>query len=384
MAAANKKLLIFCPLYPPHIGGLESHAEQFNKYMSQRGYDISVFTPLVVAGSPEREIIDGVNIFRFPAFELIPNYHLPRFWTLRFWRQVLAIRKITPDIIITRTRFFFTSLSGLLYSKITGIPSLHIEHGADYVHFRSPLLRWLGWTYDQIIGRLIFLLPDEVVANSQASARFAKQLAPRRNISVIYRGIDIEAINQIEPSLNPALKDPGKIVIAYFGRLIEGKGVHDFIDALNLLKHLPLISLIVGAGPQSEQLRQRAKKIDDIHFLGELPWSENISVLKIADIVINPSYTEGLPTSILEACVCRKAIIATRVGGTKEILPDTEYLISPGDIFTLSQRIETLCRDTSARNSLAKMCQDSVANKFSWPPSLDQYEILINSIRSRA
>ena len=81
-------VLIFSPYYPPHIGGLESHSEEFNQQLAQRGIDVLVFTPRLPKDAPERETRRGVRIIRFPAFEIIPNFPLPQFFPF-FW---------TPDV----------------------------------------------------------------------------------------------------------------------------------------------------------------------------------------------------------------------------------------------------------------------------------------------
>ena len=73
------KILEFCPYYPPHIGGLENHADEFNKYLSQKGMDITVFTPRLPKDASEFETrYQDVKIICFPAFEIISNYPLPK------------------------------------------------------------------------------------------------------------------------------------------------------------------------------------------------------------------------------------------------------------------------------------------------------------------
>jgi len=116
------KIFIFCPYYPPHIGGLESHADEFNKYLSQSGIDITVFTPKLPTDAPESEIkYNNVKIIRFPAFEIISNYPLPKFWSLKFWSLFLGLFKQKFNIVISRTRFFNTSFLALFYAKIKNV-----------------------------------------------------------------------------------------------------------------------------------------------------------------------------------------------------------------------------------------------------------------------
>src|SRR3989338_3368629 len=110
------KALIFCPYYPPHIGGLESHADEFNKFISQQGISVTVFTTQLPRGSEQKEIRHkDVSIIRFPTFEIIPNYPLPKIWKSLFWILLIDIYHQRFDLVISRTRFFSTSLMALLY-----------------------------------------------------------------------------------------------------------------------------------------------------------------------------------------------------------------------------------------------------------------------------
>jgi len=122
------KIIIFCPYYSPHIGGLESYSDEFNKYLSQTGIDITVFTPRLPKNAPENEIRYGnVKIMRFPAFEIISNYPLPKFWTKKYRDLKKEIKKEKYDIVISRTRFFNTSLLALIYSKTKKTKWIHIN-----------------------------------------------------------------------------------------------------------------------------------------------------------------------------------------------------------------------------------------------------------------
>lgn len=373
------KILVFCPYYPPHTGGLESHSDEFNRHISARGVEITVFTPRLPKNAPESETRhNGVKILRFPALELFHNYPVPKFWLASFWRQWDSLFKEDCDIVISRTRFFFPTLMALRYARKQNIPLLHIEHGSDFAKFNSRVKTKLGELYDFTFGRFILRYADSVIGNSQASADFVKKLSRRTNCQVIYRGANIEEIASIEPWRDLQEKYQGKTIIAFIGRLIDGKGVRDLITTVAELKRNDIVTLTIGDGPEKEHLEKLVSKYqleNQIILFGNLPFNNAISVLKTADIVVNPSYTEGLPTSVTEAALCRKAIIATNVGGTREIISGDNdgYLIKPKNTAQLKEKLLDLIDHPEKRLAFGQNAYRKVVEKFSWSRATDQY-----------
>jgi glycosyltransferase involved in cell wall biosynthesis len=376
METTKPKLIVFSPLYPPHIGGLESHAQTFNHGLRQRGYTILTLTPLTSAGGNTQ----NRHVLRFPAWEIIPNFHMPAFWRPAFWRQILRAKQAQPQLIITRTRFFVTSLLGTLMAQLWNVPHLHIEHGSDYVQLNHPLFRYLAKLYDQTLGRFVLKQAHFLVANSEASADFIHQLSGRQDITVIYRGIDHQTINKILAHPRPPLTEP--TLLTYLGRLIDGKGLPDLFHAItNLNVHLWLI----GDGPQKNELLKLAQKLNIQHrvtFHGEKPFKIAISLLKATDILVHPSHTEGLPTSVIEAALCHKPIIATVVGGTTEIITHQHsgLLVPPRRPDKIKQALEDLLTHPSLAQKLAANAYHSVSQRFNWKNSLDQYEKIFRQL----
>ena len=372
-------ILVFSPFYPPHIGGLESHSDEFNKYLSQKEIKIHVFTPRLPEDAPETETRrNGVSIIRFPAFEPIHNYPVPRFWRADFWRQWNSIFKEDYDIVISRTRFFFPSLMALRYARKQKLPLLHIEHGSDFAKFNGQIKTRLGELYDRTFGQLILRYADHIIGNSQASADFVKRLSGRTDCQVIYRGANIERIEGIEPRSDLREKYADKTIIAFIGRLIDGKGVRDLIAAVARLERNCILSFIIGSGPEEESLKKLVSKYQldsQVIFFGNLPFLESIAVLKTADIVVNPSYTEGLPTAVTEAALCQKAIIATDVGGTREIISGNNdgYLTQPKNIEQLKDKLSDLIDHPEKRLVFGQNAYQAVKSKFSWDHATDQY-----------
>lgn len=371
------KILVFSPFYPPHIGGLESHADEFNRHIARPGIDIVVFTPHLPADTPEMEIIRGnIRIIRFSAWEPIHNYPLPS-PSLKFLRMLSLLRREKPDIVISRTRFFATSLLALAYAKAQGIPLVHIEHGSDYASFNGSIKTFLGKCYDHVFGWIVLRFADRVIANSQASASFVKKLSGR-DAMVIYRGTKTQIIEQCVPDQKTAEIYRRKTIIAFIGRLIDGKGTRDLITALARLERTDIVTLIIGGGPEEAHLKRMTTKYhlkNQVIFFGNLPFEKALGVLKTADIVVNPSYTEGLPTSVTEAALCRKAIIATDVGGTREVISgsDDGFLIPPRRPDLIAEKIGYLLDHPDERERLGRNAYTEVSEKFSWDHASDRY-----------
>jgi glycosyltransferase involved in cell wall biosynthesis len=183
----------------------------------------------------------------------------------------------------------------------------------------------------------------------------------------MHNGIDLSAFENTKPI--GSTKAPGMTVITYIGRLVYGKGVQDLLSIFPKLKGNVQL-LIVGDGPYRGELEALARQVNtsNIVFLGEQR-PENIpSILKGTDIFVNPSYSEGLPTSVLEACAAGCAVVATDVGGTDEIILDgsTGFLVKPGDQQGLTEKVNFLLENKSMRDTLGKNAKAYVMDNFSW------------------
>lgn len=379
------RLLILSPFYPPHIGGLETHALEFNRHMAAAVEQIVVFTPRLPETAPIYESEGNATIIRFPAFEAIHNYPLPRFWRTDFWQLWQEALAKNPTHIVSRTRFFFTSLMAWRIAQSKSLPWLHIEHGSDYAQFNGSFKTNLGKLYDWTIGCLILRHADSIVANSQASASFVQKLSGRDDARVIYRGANIEAIEKCVPNQEVAEKYQGKTIIAFIGRLIDGKGTHDLITALVQLQRKDIVTLIIGGGPEAARLKKMVAEYhlsNQVVFFGNLPFEKAISILKTAHIVVNPSYTEGLPTSVTESALCHKAIIATNVGGTPEVITGNNdgFLIPARQPMIIAEKLALLIENPTLRATFAENAFVTVKDKFSWPRAIERYQEIFRGI----
>jgi glycosyltransferase involved in cell wall biosynthesis len=101
-----------------------------------------------------------------------------------------------------------------------------------------------------------------------------------------------------------------------------------------------------------------------IEHLGPAPLEQRVKFFKQADLFVLPTYAEGMPVAVLEAMAAGLPVITTRVGGIPELIEDgvEGFLIAPGDVEALADRITRLIRDPSERRRMSERGQAKARN----------------------
>lgn len=381
------KILNFCPYYPPHIGGLEKHAIELHEKLVKKGLSVTVFTPNLPAFKEGSINENGVTVIRYPAFELVHNFPLPKFWDINFWKMFSSLFQKDFDVIFSITMFFHSASLALIYTKIKSKPWVHIEHASDYTKSTSLLITAAARIYTDILGRITLTFSDLNIAPSQSAARFISNFTKKTSV-VIYRGMPFTEIEKIKPNTAIKEKFPNKKIVVYVGRLISGKGIIDLVESIEKIKRDDFVLLVIGDGPEEKGLKELAKQLkieDKIEFLGAKSFNEVLGFMKISDIFVNPSYNEGLPTTVLEAGACGCAIVATDVGGTREIISDKKsgFLIKPRQTVEMATFIEKLLENETQRKNFSESAKQEILEKFNWEKSVGAYIDNINLLRNK-
>ena len=102
-------------------------------------------------------------------------------------------------------------------------------------------------------------------------------------------------------------------------------------------------------------------------YVGNLAHDEIMALYNQSDIFINPSYSEGLPTSILEAGLMKCAIIATPVGGTVEIIDDgINGRLCDSTIDSIIEKMKSLINNKELIKKVSRNIHNSILEKFTW------------------
>lgn len=194
-----------------------------------------------------------------------------------------------------------------------------------------------------------FRASRRIVANSQQVARYIERVyrAPQDYVTVIRNGVDTERF--CPPPGGP----PEVPLVVGIGRVVRQKNPHLFLDAAARLSacHPTVRFAFVGEGPLRRQMQAavRTRGLDQrIRLPGE---SRDIpAVLREATLFWLTSRWEGLPNAVLEAMASGVPVVATDVGGTRELVQSgvNGYLIAPGDADALVHYSQRLLADRAA------------------------------------
>ncbi|MDF2943016.1 MAG: glycosyl transferase, group 1 [Herbinix sp.] len=162
--------------------------------------------------------------------------------------------------------------------------------------------------------------------------------------------------------------------VLFLGVLTKRKGVHDLLDAVAMLEKQGALNkikfVIAGSGVEEEALKKKCSEMQlegYVEFLGWTAGKKKIELLKHSQVLVLPSYNEGLPIAILEAISFGLPVISTRVGDISSSVIDCEngYLITPGDVSSLATMIGRIISDKELYLRLSRNARKLAEEKFS-------------------
>jgi glycosyltransferase involved in cell wall biosynthesis len=178
-------------------------------------------------------------------------------------------------------------------------------------------------------------------------------------------------------------------VIACIGRLSPEKGHSDLVDALALLaaRGCQVSAVLAGDGPDRPRLEQKIQTSglqNSVHLVGYV--SQPQRILEEADLMVLPSHTEGLPNAALEALTMEVPVLATRVGGTPEVIADGETgrLVEPRAPEALAAAIADFISDPRRWKCMAQEGRAVVEREFNFESRTRRLEAIYSELAAAA
>ena len=285
------------------------------------------------------------------AFESeISNLGIRVDWVGRSRNKLVRLREIISNFRDTRvdviqSAHFYTNIYAALAGRVLGVESI----GAIRNDLTSEIRA------NGALGRWQLNLPKRLIANSQLAVNRAVAIGiDRSKIALVKNAVAVD-------SDSGAGNQTNKVNILFAGRLVQQKRPELFIELAAALRELHaaggLRFLIAGDGPLRASLEEMAKVRglagDEISFLGE---QTNISdIYRMSDILVLTSKHEGTPNVVLEAMAKGLAVVATDVGGVREILPrHCGIIVDSRDLSGLVTATSILVLDRERRTKLGE------------------------------
>ena len=384
------KALILTNEYPPHIyGGAGVHVQ----YLSR---ELAKLIPVEVRCFGDQNVLEknlSVTGFGLDADAFTCPKPLGSVFGALQRCQDFNTAEITADVVHCHT--WYAMWGGILAKLNYGIPLVITVHSLE------PLRPWkreqLGRGYDFTcwLERTAIEMADAVIAVSEETKKDVQRLyrVPDERLHVIYNGIDLEEYQVVETG--NALERFGinrvQPYVLFVGRITRQKGI---IHLVNAIKHLdPGFQVVLCAGaPDTPEIAAEMKAAvtaaqrgrEGVIWIDEMMDNTmKIELFSNAAAFVCPSIYEPFGIINLEAMACGTAVVASRVGGIKEVVVhgETGYLV-PLDQMTespfepleperfardLAVRINELMADPAKRREFGQAGRRRVEEIFGWP-----------------
>jgi glycosyltransferase involved in cell wall biosynthesis len=187
-----------------------------------------------------------------------------------------------------------------------------------------------------------------------------------QHLCAIPNGVDLA---RFRPRSGESEDAPPRVL--FVGRLIFNKGPQYFLDAVpEVLARFPDTRFqIIGDGPMAPDLQRRVQRLNlqaSVEFLGQ---REDVAeLLREASMLVRPSLSEGLPLVALEGMASGLPVIATRVGGTAEVVEDgvTGFVLRPAEVDLVADRINRLLADPALRRQMGASGRAAAEKGYDW------------------
>lgn len=299
------------------------------------------------------------------------------------WRVVGQIIKLIDDlnVDILHTHDFRSNIFGLLAARWRRRPIVTTVHGWIANGTKGKLYV----TADKV-GLRFF---DHVITVSERTKGLVERaLVPSRKISVISNALTLDHY-QPDRNANTFRRElgvgPDTLLIANIGRLSPEKGQREFLQAAcELAPRRPDIKFIlVGIGPDRKMLERFVADNGLVHAVTFADYrSDMINVYNGLDLVVQSSYTEGMPNVVLEALLMEVPVIATDVGGTAEIVEHehTGVLMRPGSIDAIVTNIMAYLENPARHRAMARAGRRMVAERFDHSRRVEKLAVVYDSL----
>ncbi len=357
-------------------GGLEPHFYYLSREQAIKGHEVTIIT----SGEGDSiENYDGLTVIR--KKKSIPFLLTTGRKLTKILEELCAEKKI--DVVHIHNPIILPGF------RTSGIPVVYTIHGS-VLHFSRTFM--LGEVIRSMKSFLEFYLLQKSLAKRAEAVTIVSGdgkdelikeygIEPGK-ISVIGSGVNDDFLKEVHPS-----KD--KIILSV-GRFVRIKGFEYLVTAFSkvVAKHPDATLLLVGGKKGDSEYEKLESLVKYLGLYGSIKLIDAVPHAKIREfydncqIYVQPSLSEGLPKAVLEAMACGKPVVATRVGGHKDVILNNSngFLVEPKETDMLAERVIELLDDRNKCAKFGERGREIVRKDFLWQKIGEKYLRLYESL----
>jgi glycosyltransferase involved in cell wall biosynthesis len=383
------RVVVVTPYFRPIVGGVESNAERLARYLAAHGAGVRVLTKRITPDLPDHEDIEGVRIDRIGPYG---HRSAAGKWQFAPFAARSLVRDRSTYDVVCCIDYRGTGVAALGARAITGHAVVFQAQTAGVIsgdNADATLARWgirpSGW-----LGRLVKWPSRVIYGRADAFACISRVLeretldagVPRERVHFLPNAIDMSRFRPASEDERLGLRQtldlpPDAVACLFVGRLSREKGLMDLMEAWRIAQHperARLGTLLVAGpdmdghpwnvGPAAREFAVRHGLGSSVRFLGSVDPVEPL--LRVADVLVQPSHFEALGLSAVEALASGVPVIASAVGGLLDFVIDDDNgkLCPPNDPPALAAALRALVGDAGLRQRLAARARASVQAEY--------------------
>lgn len=290
-------------------------------------------------------------------------------------RFIKLVKEFRPDMVLVSKFMFFSSFV-IPIAKIMGVPVITATDTYPGINWfpRSKVVSLVMAIYAHLIGLPLLWLSDKVIIFHEGLEEIAKRY--HLNYKLIHNGVSPRSLKTL-PLPSDIKKSPGEIWIGFVGRFESVKGYSLAISISQKFAENKKIKFVFVGGSAPKIIN------DNCLFLG---FRYDIDqIYQLFDLLIVPSFSEGLPNVVMEAMAQGVCVIANGVGGINSLIKHNQngYLLKNNNSKSFQSAVNFLISHPVFRKKLATKARQTIASNFNWDTIALHYQELFEDVRTK-
>lgn len=367
LMARNVSVLHVCTDFWPSSGGIEKFVKELSVISKEVCIEPSVLCLNRIKNEqeilPERDVIEDINIYRVPFFNL--KYYKPSLLPLDLVRefQVIHVHGVGAQLDYL-----------VLTKPLHGRPLILSTHGSI---FHTKTLSLFKRVYFNIFQRFVLKGVDRIAACSQSDLDLFKVISPKPEL--VLNAVDLN--NLLALPLNQKVKNR----FLYVGRLANNKGLSQLLTTFSELYKKEKDFELHIVGPDTDKcmvdlqtITENLSLMDNVKFLGKVTDEELLQEYKFANFFVSASEYEGFGLSAVEAQASGCQLILQNNSAFSSLFTGSDGVMLI-DYSNHSDAANVLFRSLSTDNNFSKKLRNN-ATKYTWEERISQWRNIYSSL----